>query len=82
MFPLVKGDRSVRARALPSGDNASLPFYVYFDMNKSHRIGGNREHKIFNNFSFSIAKNVFDCQNRYYSNRKRLISSFWQIKLL
>ena len=37
-------------------------------------IGGNRERKILNKFSFSIAKiNVFDCQNRYYGNRKRLI---------
>ena len=40
-----------------------------------------------NNFSFSIAKiNVFDCQNRYNDNRKRLILvrrlPFWQSKTL
>ena len=50
-----------------------------------HRIDGNRERIIVNNFSFSIAKiNVFDCQNRYNGNRKRLILgrrlSFWQSK--
>ena len=40
----------------------------------SHRIGGNRERRFLNNFSFSIAKiKVFDCQNRYNGNRKRLI---------
>ena len=40
----------------------------------SHRIGRNRERKFLNNFSFSIAKiNVFDCQNLYNGNRKRLI---------
>ena len=39
-----------------------------------HRIGGNRECRVVNNFSFSIAKiNVFDCQNRYNGNRKPLI---------
>ena len=39
----------------------------------SHRIGGNRERRVLNNFSFSIAKiSVFDCQNRYNGNRKRL----------
>ena len=43
---------------------AKLPVY-------SHRIGGNRERRVVNNFSFSIAKiNVFDCQNRYNGNRK------------
>ena len=51
----------------------------------SHRIGGNCERKIFNNFM--IAKNnVFDYQNRYYGNRKCLIcvqqSSLWQSKTL
>ena len=40
----------------------------------THRIGGNRERRFLNNFSFSIAKiNVFDCLNRYNGNRKRLI---------
>ena len=40
----------------------------------SQWIGGNRECRFLNNFSFSIAKiNVFDCQNRYNGNRKRLI---------
>ena len=53
----------------------------------SHRIGGNHERRVVNNFSFSIAKiNVFDCQNRYNGNRKRLISvrqlPFWQSKTL
>ena len=52
-----------------------------------HRIGGNRECRVVNNFSFSIAKiNVFDCQNRYNGNRKRLIGvrrlPFWQSKTL
>ena len=50
-------------------------------------IGSNRECKIFNKFSFSIAKNnIFDCQKRYNGNRKRLVcvqrSSFWQSKTL
>ena len=49
----------------------------------SHRIGGNRERRVVNNFSFSIAKiNVFYCQNQYNGNRKRLIGvhrlRFWQ----
>ena len=40
----------------------------------SHRIGGNRERRVLNTFMFSIAKiNVFDCQNRYNGNGKRLI---------
>ena len=52
-----------------------------------HQIGGNPERKIFNNFLFLIAKNnVFDCQNQYYGNQKRLIcvrrSMFWQSKTL
>ena len=52
-----------------------------------HRIGGNRERRVVNNFSFSIAKiNVYDCQNRYNGNRKRLICvrrlPFWQSKML
>ena len=48
--------------------------YKYFDELEPHRIGGNRERRVVNNFSFSIAKiNVFDCQNRYNGNRKRLI---------
>ena len=53
----------------------------------THRIGGNHERRDVNNFSFSIAKiNVFDCQNRYNGNRKRLILvrrlPFWQSKTL
>ena len=52
-----------------------------------HRIGGNRERRFLNNFSFPIAKiNVFDCQNRYNGNRKRLFLvrrlPFWQLKTL
>ena len=39
-----------------------------------HWIGGNRERRFLNNFTFSIAKiNVFGCQNRFNGNRKRLI---------
>ena len=56
-------------------------------LHRSHRIGGNRERRVLNNFMFSIAKiNVFDCQNRYNGNRKRLIwvhrLLFWQSKTL
>ena len=41
---------------------------------ESHRIGSNRECRVLNNFSFSIAKiNVFDCQNRYNGNQKCII---------
>ena len=52
-----------------------------------HRIGSNSERKSSTKFSSSIAKNnVFDCQNRYYCNRKRLICvrrlPFWQSKTL
>ena len=61
------------------------PFF-YLD-SISHPIGGNREHKFFNKVLFSIAENnIFDCQNRYYGNRKRLICvrqlPFWQSKTL
>ena len=57
-----------------------LTFWKY-----TQGIGGNRERRFLNNFSFSIAKiNVFDCQNRYNGNRKRLICvrrlPFWQSK--
>ena len=39
-----------------------------------HRIDGNRERKNLNKFFiFDCQKNVFDCQNRYYGNRKHLI---------
>ena len=39
----------------------------------AHRIGGNRERRVVNNVSLSIAKiNVLDCQNRYNGNRKCL----------
>ena len=46
----------------------------YFEVPSSHQISGIHECKFVNNFSFSITKNnIFDCQNRYYGNRKRLI---------
>ena len=46
-------------------------------MSYSHQIGGNREHKMFHKFLFSIAINrVFECQYRYYGNGKSLISVF------
>ena len=49
-------------------------FEDIFEGTVTHRIGGNRERRFLNNFSFSIAKiNVFDCQNRYNDNQKRLI---------
>ena len=49
-------------------------FKVSFLTAYSHRIGDNRERRVVNKFSFSIAKiNFFDCQNRYNGNRKRLI---------
>ena len=56
-------------------------------MQEPHRIGGNRERRVVNNFSFSIAKiNIFNCQNRYNGNGERLIRvrrlSFWQSKTL
>ena len=45
-----------------------------YQSSPSHRIGGNRERRVVNNFSFSIAEiNVFDCQNQYNGNQKRLI---------
>ena len=54
---------------------------------ETHQIGGNRERRVLNNFSFSIAKiNVFDCLNRLNGNRKCLIRvrrlPFWQSKTL
>ena len=41
---------------------------------ESHRIGGNHERRVLNNFMLLITKvNIFDCQNRYNGNRKCLI---------
>ena len=53
--------------------NADLLMMWLIHVQISHQIGDNRERRVVNNFSFSIAKiNVFDCQNRYNGNRKRL----------
>ena len=67
--------------------NVQKPVHSHLKKTCTHRIGGNRERRFLNNFSFSIAKiSVFDCQNRYNGNRKRLIRvhrlPFWQSKTL
>ena len=60
-------ERKARAKG-PSSDSSQSEFTFSI----SHRIGGNLERRVVNNFSFSIAKiNVFDC----FGTRKRFI---WQ----